>query len=155
MPHHWYTYAQWITLILVTLLSVNKGSAGERCGAALILLTNLAGFGAFAIKAQAPPQMLLFWLDFTLASGLLLIAFRYSSLWLGAAMLLQSVILFAHAMALDDGEISSFSFVLMNNLVSWLMYACLLGATLMSWRTRIRGRESRRIEPRFADPRAI
>ena len=51
-------------------------------------------------------------------------------------MLLQSIMLFVHAMALADDEVSSFSFMLTNNIVSWAMYACLLGATLMSWRSR-------------------
>ena len=155
MPHQWWSYLEWVVLALVSLLSVSKGAAAERSGAVLILGTNVAGDVALIIAAPHVPQICLFSLDFLLALGLLAIAFRFSSLWLGAAMLLQSLILFTHALALDDGEISSFAFIVTNNVVSWLMYACLLGATLMSWRTRTRGRESRRIEPRFADPRAI
>ena len=139
MPHQWYTYAQWITLFLVVVLSLRKGDDGERYGAGLILITNMIAFFAFVANAQSPPQILLFWLDFILASGLLLITFCFTSLWLGAAMLLQSIVLFAHALALDDGEISSFTFIVTNNVVTWLMYACLLGATLMSWRARSHG----------------
>ena len=98
----------------------------------------MAGIAAFTFEGPAVPEMTLFGLDFLLACGLLLITFRFSSIWLGAAMLLQSVILFAHAMTLSDGEFSSFTFVVLNNIVSGMMYACLLGATLMSCRTRSR-----------------
>ena len=136
MPHQLSSYLEWVALISVSIISAIRGSIAERTGAALILAVNLASDVAFVITAPHVPQVLLFCLDLLLAIGLLAIAFWFSSLWLGAAMLLQSIILFAHALAFADGEITSFGFVIMNNLISWLMYACLLGATLMSWRAR-------------------
>jgi hypothetical protein len=133
---------EWVGLLLVTTLSLLKGGAAERCGAALIWAVNVASDVAFALNSQQAPQYALFYLDLLLAIGLLAIAFRFSSVWLGAAMLLQSVILFTHALALDDGAISALGFVITNNVVSNLMYACLLGATLMSWRGRDRPAET-------------
>ena len=138
MHYHWYVYLEWGALLTVTVLSATIGAQAERSGALLILLINLVSDLAMALNRPSVPEMTLFWLDLVLAIGLLAITFRFSSLWLGAAMLLQSVILFCHALALGDGGISYFTFMLANNIVSWLMYACLLGATLMSWRARLR-----------------
>ena len=128
MPHQWWVYCEYLTMVSVSGLSFAMGAAAERSGAALLLIVNLASSLAIVLSAPKVPQMSLFWLDLVLAAGLLIITFRFSSLWLGAAMLLQSAILFGHALALGNEEISSYGFMLMNNLVSWLMYACLLGA---------------------------
>ena len=136
MPHHWYSYCEWIALVFVSGLSAFRGAAAERSGALIILGVNIASDIAIVVTSPNVPQMMLFWLDLVLAFGLLAITLKFSSLWLGAAMLLQSIILFVHALALADDEVSSFSFMLTNNLVSWAMYACLLCATLMSWRNR-------------------
>lgn len=136
MPHQWQSYLEWAVLLCVCTLSIFRGAPAERSGALLILTINLASDIAFAISAPHIPQFALFYLDFFLAVGLLIIAFRFSSLWLGAAMLLQSIILFTHALALGDDGLSSYGFVVVNNVVSNLMYTCLLGATLTSWRTR-------------------
>ena len=139
MPHQWWVYCEYLTMACVSWLSLVKGAAAERNGAALLLAVNLASSLAIVRTAPVVPQAFLFWLDLLLAAGLLAITFRFNSLWLGAAMLLQSVILFGHALALNDDEISSYNFMLMNNVISWMMYACLLGATLMSWRARFHG----------------
>jgi hypothetical protein len=141
--YHWYVYSEWATLGGVTALSVLRGASAERFGAFVILAVNLASDIVIAMSFPSVPQMTLFWLDMALAIGLLAITFRFGSLWLGAAMLLQSVILFGHAMALGGDEISKHQFMYMNNAVSWLMYVCLFGATVMSWRIRRRSRSIR------------
>ena len=136
MHYHLYVYGEWVALLSVTFLSMTLGAAAEKTGAALVLIFNVLGDIAIVVNRPIVPQITLFWLDLVLAAALLVVAFRYSSVWLGVAMILQSVILFCHALALDDDGLSYFAFMLTNNVVSWLMYACLLGATLMSWRAR-------------------
>ena len=140
MPYHWQSYLEWTILGLVCTLSIIKGAKPERWGAAIILAANLSSDVAFALTLPHVPQFTLFYLDLLLSIGLLSVAFTYSSLWIGTALLLQSVILLTHALALEDDGISSLIFVATNNFVSNLMYACLLGATLMSWRARSHGR---------------
>jgi hypothetical protein len=155
MHYHWYIYCEWLTSIGVAAFSAVRGAPAERYGAALILVINVISDLAMAIVSPHVPQMVLFWLDFLLALGLLLITFRYSSLWLGGAMLLQSLMLFMHAMALGGDELSSYAFMYVNNGVSWLMYLCLFGATLMSWHSTRRARRAKKPAVTNSDLRPV
>lgn len=124
-------------------LALWKGGAPERGGAVMILVTWL---GATVIQAVAKAYILpiLFLVsDAVLAAGLLLLAIRYSSLWMGAAMLLQATGLSLHAAYFaaekaDLGHHTLWLYVAGKNLASFAMLLVILGAGLVAWRKRAR-----------------
>ena len=75
--------------------------------------------------------------DGLLATGFLILAFRYASLWLAAAMVLESASFLIHAARLmgflpQDGETRYYYYAAMNILGGLVMIAILLG-TLGAW----------------------
>ena len=78
----------------------------------------------------------MFVIDFALAFCLLFVALRYSSLWLGGAMLLQSVALCLQAFDFAGEGPSSLVHVMANNGISYAMLGCLLAGLAASWRTK-------------------
>lgn len=102
----------------------------------LILALNVAAEIALALNFPHFPGAILASLDFLLAAGLLLLAVRYSSLWVGVAMLLQSVSLCSHAFVFDGLGLGPQQRVELNNAISLLMLGCVVVATIMSWRAK-------------------
>ena len=78
-------------------LALWKGGPAERGGAVLILATWLVTLIASAITRSYVPAVAFLASDAVLAAGLLILAIRYSNLWMGAAMLLQAIGLSLHA----------------------------------------------------------
>jgi len=76
--------------------------------------------------------------DFVLAIGLLIIAVRYSSLWLGCAMLLQSIDLCSQGLAFSGDGLGVQSQLWLNNGVSMAMMACIVAGSASSWRRRLK-----------------
>ena len=91
-----------------------------------------------AVSFPSVPQYWLFGLDFALATGLLLVALRYTSIWLGTAMLLQSIALCAHAYVLGGEGPTPKQWMILNNVVSNVMVVCIVIATALTWRDRKR-----------------
>ena len=113
-----------------------KGAWPERLGSSWVLAMYLASDLAMAISFPDTPQLMLFSLDFLLALGLLALTVRFSSLWLGLAMLLQSLALLEHALILGGGGLSPIRWSVMNDVISLLMLMCIVAATIISWRGR-------------------
>jgi hypothetical protein len=71
--------------------------------------------------------------DGLLAVGFLVVAVRYSSLWLGAAMMCQAVSFGAHALRLSDDARGAWHghsiFILVINTVSYLVLFILISGT--------------------------
>jgi hypothetical protein len=92
MLHSLYSQLSIVALVLICGLAIWKGAAAERAGASLILTTWLV---TVMVVATAPrhhfPIAGFLISDAVLATGLLILALRYSSWWLGAAMLLQAI----------------------------------------------------------------
>jgi hypothetical protein len=72
--------------------------------------------------------------DLALAVGLLVLAIRYSSMWLGAAMLLQSLGLGLHGLELVGDGVSRLGYRMAVGAMSDLMLLCVIGGTLASAR---------------------
>ena len=119
-------------LLAICVVSWWRGLSAERYGSMLILAAN--AFGDIALAASFPhfPDALMFAIDLALAFGLLFVAFRYSSLWLGGAMLLQSVALCLQAFDFAGEGTNSFIHVIANNGISYAMLGCLLAGLLAS-----------------------
>src|SRR3954465_15250271 len=87
----------FVALFVCWGLAVWKGGPAERSGGVMILV---AWLGSTLIQALAKAYVLpIVFLasDAVLAAGLLFLAIRFSSLWLGGAMLLQAIGLSLHA----------------------------------------------------------
>lgn len=121
-------------------LSLLRGGAAERWGAALIvgvyILADISIFVAFPHF----PTIINFGLDFGLAVGLLVVAIRFSSLWLGGAMMLQSIALCSYGLTASGDGLQVRSYIVLNNVLSLLMLGCIVAGTVGSWRRRLRAR---------------
>lgn len=123
---------------LICLLSLALGGFAERRGAVMILIAVYGTLAAQTVTHESIPLVPLLAIDFILACGFLWLALKYSSLWLGLAMLAQAAELGLHAMFLSDESPGHGVHVLVLTLVSWLLLAFLFVGTLSSWRRRVR-----------------
>jgi len=110
MLHSLYTQISIGLLALSCGFAIWKGQRAERIGGILILATWLVTLaGSIGADMSHPPPAIIFLIsDAILAAGLLVLAVRYSSWWMGAAMLLQALSLSFHAayFAADKSELS-------------------------------------------------
>jgi hypothetical protein len=133
----------FVALFVCCGLALWKGGPAERSGAILILA---AWLGATLIQAAAKAYILpvaFLASDAILAAGLLLLAIRYSSLWMGAAMLLQAIGLSLHAayFAAEKADLSPrilWLYVAGKNGASFAMLLVILAAGVAAWIKRSR-----------------
>ena len=81
-------------------------------------------------------------IDFLLSFGLLILALRYGSLWVGVAMLAQGAQLGLHALFIAQGGHHRLNFAIGSNVSSGVLLVALLAGTLASWRRRQRASET-------------
>jgi hypothetical protein len=130
----WYFHHLLTAAILgVTVFAWVKGGWPERLGASL----NLFIAGLFLVlQFGMPPAMLapgLLVIDGLLGVGLLGLAIRYTSLWLGAAMLLQAAQFSLHAFYYVTAKSFDLLFAVVNNVVSWGILIAIVAGTFASW----------------------
>src|SRR3990167_3433006 len=113
----------WITTLAVALLAWLRGGLPERYGSLLFVGAGLAVFISHVLLPAS-------------AEGLFLLAIRCSSLWIGAAMLLQAGQFSLHAWYLVNALQRDRFYAVANNLVTVGILACILVGTLISWRRR-------------------
>lgn len=120
------------------------GGRPERLGTALLAATWLGADMARSFVGRLVPTETLLVSDFITSAGLLYIAIRYSSLWLGAAMILQSFGFAMHAMQMTDDEAPRWKgfivYLLINNVLSYLVLLTLVAGSLANLARRARGR---------------
>lgn len=131
----------------VCMLAFVKGGPAERAGALLILIAwgfqsllqslSIDGFKASLGLVKAP----MLFSDFLLATGLLLLALRFASLWLGMAMIAQGGQLGAHAFFIAYGGEHRYIFAVWSNVTSAVLLASLLTGTVTCWRRRVVSRQ--------------
>jgi hypothetical protein len=136
MGHSWISIAGWVILALTCLFAWIKGALPEKLGASWLLALNMSGDAVMAATYPHTPQVTMFSLDLILALGLLLLAIRYTSLWLGAAMILQSIALLGHGIRLGHEGPDTYTWMVINDLITQAMQGCLVAATAMSWWSR-------------------
>lgn len=143
----------FVALFVCCGLAIWKGGPAERSGALMILVAWLGSTVLQAMaKAYIVPVVFLA-SDAVLAAGLLFLAIRFSSLWLGAAMLLQAIGLSLHAayFAAEKAELDRHTlwlYVAGKNLASFAMLLVILVAGVVAWRKRShRLVRSRSVEP--------
>jgi hypothetical protein len=110
-----------------------KGGPPERLGVGMIVAAWVATIVAHEITRPALPVLTFLVLDGLVTVGFLVIAVRYSSLWLGAAMICQAVSFGAHAMRLSDDMGSTrhgaYIYVAITNVIGFLVLFILIGGT--------------------------
>ncbi|WP_158916259.1 hypothetical protein [Caulobacter sp. S45] len=126
--------------MLCCLFAILKGGSAERAGALVVVACYVVTEIVIALSWPHFPITVVFILDFVLAIGLLVVAFRFGSLWLGFAMLLQSANLCSQAFAFTGDGLSHSSEVILNNVLSLLMGGSIAMGAFFSWRKRERAR---------------
>jgi hypothetical protein len=130
----WYFHHLLTAAILgVTVFAWAKGGWPERLGASLNLLIAVL---FLVLQFGMPPAMLapgLLVLDGLLGIGFLALAIRYTSLWLGAAMLLQAAQFSLHAFYYVTAKSFDLLFAVVNNVVSWGILIAIVAGTFASW----------------------
>lgn len=138
-------YYLGLAMLAVTCLCAwFKGGRPERSGAVLYA-SAWAGFDltiaisrSLGVSSSANFTILLnLTSDMVVAVGLLIIALRYMSLWLGAAMWVQSLCFVVHSLMLDGDSAGQRVYLAITNVLSFAVLACLLTGTLASWRRRV------------------
>lgn len=126
-------YFALLLMLATTAFAGFKGGTPERLGAAMIVVAWVAMLVAEVIAQPATPVVTYLVLDGLVAIGFLVVAVRYSSLWLGGAMMCQAVAFGAHAMRLSDNTRILWHganvYVLIMNVVGYLVLLILIGGT--------------------------
>jgi hypothetical protein len=133
-----YTLIGIFSVVLICAFAAWKGGPAERLGALVVVLAWLGADIARGFSNQMVPTITLLVSDVVVSGCFLFLAIRYSSLWLGAAMVFQSVGCFLHAAQLSDPSAPRWHgfiiYLLINNILSYLVLISLVGgavATMM------------------------
>jgi hypothetical protein len=110
-----------------------KGGAAERAGASLIGGVWIASLAVQILAPKGTHELFLLMFDFALAFGLLAIAIRYTSLWIGVCILLQAVILALHSESMAGWSLNIRQYVVALNVCSILMLCPIVAATALHW----------------------
>lgn len=126
----------WTLTGLTCGLAVWKGGDAERLGGALILTFAVIWEAtAFLPEGVRPTLQLVF--DFLTALGLLAIALRYASLWLGGVLLFQALQFSLHSFYFVTKKPHDNLHAVVNNGVFLAILTCLAVGTLVAWRRRV------------------
>jgi hypothetical protein len=116
-----------LLIIGVPIIAWRIGGPAERWGAALNSFLTFAILAIQIITRDARPNIPFLAADFLLATGFLVLALRYSNIWLGVAMLLQSAELTLNAVTLSAQRELTAMDALITNLISLAIVATILG----------------------------
>jgi len=130
-----------IPLLATAIFAWWKGDRPEHFGGSLNVLAAVFAYAVnFLLRPQDRPVALLA-VDAALAIGFLALAILYTSLWLGAAMLLQAAQFSLHAYYIVTAKPHDNFYAIVNNVNTTGVQVAILVGTLSSWRRRVRGRE--------------
>lgn len=126
----------WLLLAVTCFGAWRWGGRPERSGAALILAMFVGFSLAGLIRDRELVRAVYLALDGMLALGLLLLALRHATRWLGVAVLLQGVQFSLHAYYLVAARRYDNLYILVNNLVTLGVLICVLTGVFLAWRRR-------------------
>ena len=137
MVHSFISQFALCVLILTSAFAFFKAGVAERLGAILVCTSWLGGDAvSFFLKDLLSQQSLettLLVMDGALALGFLALALRFTKMWLGTAMLMQSGELALHGAAMADWGLSFKTYLIFNNLLSFGLILLLICATVIEW----------------------
>lgn len=122
-------------LVLTGAFAWWKGGPPERLGTLMLAVSWIVADVARAFSAQMVPTITLLGTDFLTAACFLYIAIRYSSLWLGVAMILRATGFAVHAAQLSSPDDQPrwhgwIVYLLINNILAYLVLLTLIGGTI-------------------------
>lgn len=130
-------YLLTIATLLVGAFALWKGGPAEKiCGVANVIVAALYMICQALVAAGAELQIMFLLIDCGLALVFLALAVRYASLFLGAAMILQGAQFSMHAYFMVTERQMDDAYALANNVISWLVLACIAVATVVYWSKR-------------------
>lgn len=126
----------WVLIVATCVFALRMGGAPEKRGAALILAVAVI---ALLIDIFVPREVrgvghLVN--DAVLAIGFLVVALRYASLWLGGAMIFQSVQFSLHAFYFLTERKPDLLYFVVNDIDTLAILACLLAGSIATIRRR-------------------
>lgn len=124
-----------LSVVTVTLVAWLKGGWAERLGASANMLAALAILGIQAALPTDARSLGFLAIDGVLGLALLALALRFTSLWIGMAMLLQAGQFSLHAFYHVTEKPFDRLFAVVNNSVSWGILLAVLAGTLATWAT--------------------
>ena len=140
------TQISLIVLVSTCMFTWTKGGPAERLGAVLVVVSWLGTDFARAAAGLTIPASVMFLSDLLLSLGFLYVSVRYSSLWLGLAMLFESFCFALHALQLDDTDAPRWHgmivYLLLNNILNYLVLLTLAGGTLATMGKRAQARKT-------------
>lgn len=128
----------WAATLAVLAFAWWRGGPAERYGATLKIATSSVAFAVHHLLNQETISVALLVADGVLAMGFLILAIRYASLWIGAAMLLQAGQFSLHAYYLVAELQRDRLYAVANNLVTLAILLCIVAGTVLAWRSRVR-----------------
>ena len=129
-------WINWLLLVAACLGAWRWGRRAERSAATLILAIFALVLIAGPIHERKLVEDLYLLLDGVLAFGLLLLALRHATRWLGVSVLLQAVQFSLHAYYLVAAKPYDNLYILVNNLVSLVVLLCVLAGVALARRER-------------------
>jgi hypothetical protein len=133
-------YGYLLLMAGTTAFALLKGGQPERLGVSMIVFAWIATIVVQELTRPTVPVLSFLVLDGLLAAGFLVVAVRYSSLWLGGAMICQAVSFGAHAMRLSDNSRVFWRganvYLIVTNVVGLLVLFILIGGTVATIRRR-------------------
>lgn len=126
----------WTVLVAILAMAWLRGGQAERLGSLLVLVAAVIAIAVHVAGREDLKPMLLLGDEAFLAVGFLLLALRYTSVWLGVAMLLQAAQFSLHAYYLVAERPHDRLYSTINNIDTLGVLACILVGTLLAWRKR-------------------
>lgn len=133
-----------------------KGGPPERLGSLMLAVSWFGADIARGFSNQMVPTVTLLASDILISGGFLYIAIRYSSLWLGAAMMFQAIGFALHATQMSDSDAPRWHgwiiYLLICNILSYLVLGALTGGTIATiLRRRRQARDKAAAEAKSAE----
>jgi hypothetical protein len=128
----------WLIILAVVAFAWIKGGRPERLGGVSVLAAGVAAIAIHGLAQAEWQPMLLLADEALLAVAFLLLALRYTSVWLGGAMILQAVQFSLHAYYLVAERPHDRFYSTVNNIDTLGVLVCILVGTLLTWRKRSR-----------------
>jgi hypothetical protein len=115
-----------------------KGDVAERAGGSMNLAAGVFAFAVHPFLAPDVQPVALLVVDAALAMGFLYLAIRYTSMWLGVAMLLQAVQFSLHAYYMVTEAAHDWNYARINNIDTNGINLMIVVGTVIAWRRRLR-----------------
>jgi hypothetical protein len=128
----------WVLILAVAALAWVQGNRPERFGAVFVLVAALAAIAVHIFVPGDGQAVFLLADEALLAIAFLALAMRYTSVWLGAAMILQAIQFSLLAYYLIGERPHDRLYATVNNANTLGVLLCILVGTLLAWRKRDR-----------------